>query len=978
MVGRDQELARLHASIQRARQGETVTVLVLGEAGVGKTRLVAEVVRGLRSAGDLVLTGHGVKMATGEMPYAVASEILRDLARQQQRNPEALPPVDLTAFAPLLPDLVQQAGAPGALDRVAVLGSFASLLQHLAETRLVCCVVEDLQWTDGPSRDLVTYVSRVAGESRIVLVCTARVPDADPVETSEPLSELIRSPATEVIQLDRLNRKDTADLVRHISPELPNDALEPIIRLSDGIPFYVEQCVASYSESKRTVPATVQRLVLAETPALSQEARGVVEAAALAKVDLHDELLQAVTGLLPPQFDEAVSESVDRGILEVDEGHHCFRFRHALLREAVEDGLLPGRRRYWHRRWAESLSAVSAVLPDSARTIAAAYHLLDSDDVQKAFPATIRAAESAGKVGVLAQEIELWDQALALWESVDRPEELAGMSRDSLLSKAWWAGYLAGDCEGALRRVEAELAESSPSNDWLRQLWLDTFRCWMRNELLWSDEDAVPADTLDDVLSRLDSCPPSTLVLDILAMLLWQFHDRRPDAVRPRVGALERMAEELGNLRVATMCMDMRARHAMETGDLEAMYRLKREAYDRVRPVDPAWARTFENGIVGSLSLLGRHREALAFGLAAMHRYPDPTMPWLEEWRTQGTGWSYLAYEVAGTMFALGQWRDAQRLLDAARKLVREGDLIVSLSAQAAILAARQGSFEEAAALTAEASEHRRRANMPSAGTAGQLRELLTADTAAVRGDVIAMRRAASHIWEDPRIEEGSAGFWEILLNAVRAEVAALGDPYLEDVDREPAIAHLAILRRVAGRLHRSGDVDNASWREVQSLFARVEGRDTVDTWRNAVESWAAIGQVYDEAICRTRYAESLLTAGDRDGCRSQLLTAMQTAERLGAQPLIADIRRVAGRAHLEIAPHQRSPETEAAHHLTVRELEVLELIAFGRTNEQIAHQLYMSPKTASVHVSRILTKLGATNRTEAARIARDEALLQR
>jgi DNA-binding CsgD family transcriptional regulator len=438
------------------------------------------------------------------------------------------------------------------------------------------------------------------------------------------------------------------------------------------------------------------------------------------------------------------------------------------------------------------------------------------------------------------------------------------------------------------------------------------------------------------------------------------------------------MADELGNLRIATQCMDMRARHAMETGDLEAAYRLKREAYDRVRPVDPAWARTFENGIVGSLSLLGRHREALAFGLAAMHRYPDPSMPWLEEWRTQGTGWSYLALEVAGALFALGQWQDAQRLLDAARKLVREGDLVVSLSAQAAILAARRGSFEEAAALTAEASEHRRRANMPSAGTAELLRDWLTADAAAVRGDVIAMRRAASRIWEDPRIEEGSAGFWDILLNAVRAEVAALGDPYLEDVDRDAATAHLAILRRVAGRLHRSGDVDNASWKEVQSLFARAEAGDTIDTWHNAVEDWARIGQVYDEAICRTRYAESLLVAGDRIGGRTQLLAAMQTAERLGAQPLMADVRRVAGRAHLEIQPHPRSPESDAAHSLTAREREVLELIAFGRTNEQIAHQLYISPKTASVHVSRILTKLGATNRTEAARIARDEALLER
>jgi DNA-binding NarL/FixJ family response regulator len=167
---------------------------------------------------------------------------------------------------------------------------------------------------------------------------------------------------------------------------------------------------------------------------------------------------------------------------------------------------------------------------------------------------------------------------------------------------------------------------------------------------------------------------------------------------------------------------------------------------------------------------------------------------------------------------------------------------------------------------------------------------------------------------------------------------------------------------------------------ELASIAAergRIDGADTVGLWRAAVEAWRCIGEPYPEARARTRFAEALLAAeAPRADIDEQLRAAAALADALRATPLRDHIARVARWARVDLRAVGKEPDTpvvDAAPSpfaLTRREREVLALVADGRTNGQIAEALFISTKTASVHVSNILAKLGVTNRAEAAAVA--------
>jgi predicted ATPase len=149
--GRDDELRQLLALADKARSGESISILVHGEAGVGKTRLVSDLGAGLREQGDLVFAGHGVHLAGGEVPFGVLTESLRDLVRALGVDlVRGALGADAEHLAPLVPAL--RSGSRRETDRARVISATADLLEALAAERLVCWVVEDLQWTDTATR----------------------------------------------------------------------------------------------------------------------------------------------------------------------------------------------------------------------------------------------------------------------------------------------------------------------------------------------------------------------------------------------------------------------------------------------------------------------------------------------------------------------------------------------------------------------------------------------------------------------------------------------------------------------------------------------------------------------------------------------------------------------------------------------------------------------------------------------------------
>ena len=187
LVGRDTELAVLGDAVTRARGGTTACVIVEGEAGIGKSRLVSEALEAYRSPKDLVAIGHGVELAGGELPYGTVSDALRSLARDAGdsvvRDAAGRYSADLASLCPsLLPPSTETGSVAPSRERL--LPAFVSTLEVLAEQRLLWLVVEDLHWVDASSRDLLSYLARVVGPCQLLVLVTTRIHDPAPTRRS--------------------------------------------------------------------------------------------------------------------------------------------------------------------------------------------------------------------------------------------------------------------------------------------------------------------------------------------------------------------------------------------------------------------------------------------------------------------------------------------------------------------------------------------------------------------------------------------------------------------------------------------------------------------------------------------------------------------------------------------------------------------------------------------------------------------------
>ena len=251
LVSRGPELAALRSALERARAGRASVVLVAGDAGVGKSRLVAEVAAEARADGVLVLIGHCVELGEGELPYAPVAGAVRALAAQ-------LAPGELDAvlgpargeLARLAPDLGEGDAAPVGAGRFATARLFELLLGVLGRAGAsapVMLVFEDLHWADGSTRDLLRFLVRAAGEERLAVVATYRTDSLDRAHPLRPyVAELARDPRVERITMRPFSRAEFADHVRAIRGDLPSaTVLDRLFERSEGNPFFTEELLAA-------------------------------------------------------------------------------------------------------------------------------------------------------------------------------------------------------------------------------------------------------------------------------------------------------------------------------------------------------------------------------------------------------------------------------------------------------------------------------------------------------------------------------------------------------------------------------------------------------------------------------------------------------------------------------------------------------------------------------------------------------------
>ncbi|MBN0046150.1 AAA family ATPase [Streptomyces actuosus] len=995
-VGRASELAALDEALSRAAgegassasrtRGEPQALLIGGEAGVGKTRLVEEFAAAARRKGAVVALGGCVEIGADGLPFAPFSTALRTLHRELPAELAAAAAGQEGELARLLPEWGET--GPGGHDEEGTARLFeltARLLERIAAERTVVLVLEDLHWADASTRHLLSYLFRTLRAGRLVVLATYRSDDIHRRHPLRPLlAELDRLRTVRRLELARFSRDEVGRQIAGILAAEPDPAhVDEIFQRSDGNAFFVEElavataegCCPGLSESLRDV-------LLVRVEALPETAQNVARIVAEGGSTVEYRLLAAVARLAEDDLIEALRAAVNAHLLTAAATGDGYRFRHSLVREAVGDDLLPGERSRLNRRYAEALEADPTLVPADQRATRLATYWYQAHDPAKALPAVLDASVEARARHAYSEQLRLLERAMELWDAA--PQEVRAALRPfdyaeaypacgcdpattplryvDLMAEAVFAGRYSGDREGALKITRRALRLLEEENDPLRAAWF-----WVQRARLvqaMARGDGWPELASAQELVR--GLPPSEVHADVLASVAaWSMlHQPGPEALAAAEQAV-RYAAMVGAREVELNARVTAGGLMTAAGDVEAGIAEMTEAKDRAlaEGVHRVAGRAYIN-LPSALEGAGRSREALellAEGTGHTHRFG----------LLDAESWVWANY--SDSLFSLGRWDEAAdagaKALQRAQSAKPRGTAALCL----AQLACARGDVEEAVRQLAAARQHFGAHDlMPQQWL--PLAHLAVATAAAQ--DRLPDVRAEVAAALDAGVLPGTHRYgWPMLLAAARAEADARVLPAARP-GREQALARIA---DAAGRLTLDAPLWHAHEAWIRAELLRAEGRDTVAAWSDVVTAFEPLERPYPLARVRHRLAEALLAhGGDDERARATdlLRLAHTVAEHLGARPLAGAAGALAQRARLPLAPAPARPaDPVESLGLTSREHDVLRLVAVGRTNRQIAEELFISPKTASVHVSNILAKLGVAGRGEAAAVARRHGL---
>jgi DNA-binding CsgD family transcriptional regulator len=954
-------------------------VLLGGEAGVGKTRLVEQFAAAAQEQGARVLGGGCVPLGEEGLPFAPVIEALRGLADQlDPAELEAVAGPARAELARLLPDL---AWGREAIVGPAVAGAgqgqlfelLFGVVQRLAATAPLLWVLEDLHWADRSTRDLLAYLATYLRAQPVLLVLTFR---SDELDRRHPLrrllAELGRNRRVVRLELPRFSRAEVTQQVAGLLGADPSARLvDDLYARSEGNPFFAEELVLAGADPG-VLPPSLQEVLLARVVRLGDRTQQLLRVAAAAGPGVTQPLLAEVAGLDDQQLLEGLREAVDQQLLRPDPGGgDGYLFRHALLAEAVHSELLPGERVRLHTALASALEAgVEGGGPPASRAARLAYHWAAAGDQPRALSASIQAAEAAlGVYGFAEAQLQL-ERALALWDQVpDAEQRAAGMDRVGLLARCAEAAYGAGDPAWAAELVRQTLGRVDEAHQPRRAglLHEQLARCLRRL--------GDPA-ALGEQQAAVRLVPPGpsverARVLGSLALLL-VLVDRFAEVREPAEEAVA-IARQVG-----AVAEEANARIALGGGlvnlgdpdaglaELQAAVRLATQVGDVVLALRATVYHS--DGLLAA----GRLAEAATVSLDGIEEVRRLSL-------TRAFG-PLLACNATWALGALGRWDQAEQVSRQALELAPSDAAAASLPLARAALELGRGDLDAAQARL-QAVRRLLPAPIPQAQYARPLLGGL-AELALWRGDLGQARQlvaeavplvAANLRYAAPLYALG------LRVEADRAELARArraGQPLGDD---GTATTLLDRLDQAATSPAAAGLPDLAAW-QASALAERTrqQGRPDPAAWAAAAAAWERLGQPYHLAYAGYRHAEALLAAtGDRDTAHQVLSRAAAITGRLGARPLDSEIQALARRARLDLTPPAGAPATAAdvpgpaaQLGLTPREAEVLALVAVGRSNRQIAQALFISPKTVGVHVSNILAKLGVAGRVEAAAVA--------
>ncbi|WP_169792000.1 ATP-binding protein [Jiangella muralis] len=958
LVGRERQLADLREAYATACAGEPVTVLLGGEAGIGKTRLTEEFVAEVVAGGTRTVAGQSVPL-DGEGPaFAPLVGALRGLHAEfgAQRLLELAGPGG-DVLAGLVPE-VGVAPAEGPEGRGRLYEVVTSLFERVAAERPLVVVLEDLQWADSATRDLLRFLIRGVRDAQLLIVATYR---SDELHRGHPLrpllAELDRLRQVHRIELPRLDADEVVQQLRELLGRPPERShVDRIVRRSEGIPFFVEEL--AYADDCGDLPGSLRDLLLVRVEPLSEYTQRLLRLMSAAGNRVDHSVLEFVAGEESGPLETALREAVSAGVIVVDGDGYAFR--HALLREALHADMLPGEHARKHARYAQALEAHPELMPSTPTAAEIAHHWYSAHDVERAFAWSITAADELVRSYAHATAQQLLERALELWDQVAEPERVAGSDRLDLLIRAATEAYAAGETERTLSLVKEGLRLVDRSADPVRAGWLLAHLGSVKNRLgrpgaieaLMEARELIPAEPSVQRAEALDW-------LATMLMLDWRFAESLEVA-----DETERVATAIGLDRVVASAQITRGSAWMHLGDVE-------KALDELRRAGPTATagpdhlhRYFVN-LSDAYFLLGRYRDAV-----------DVATEGYEHARKRGrkrTSGVVLAGNAAEPMMALGDWERAERMIERGLELVpppnHERHMI---GLQAWLLLWRGDVTAAAAAADRLRAGMTRRVVLPQDS---RLVARLEADVALAQGD--AERAWSAVATEVGRSAEVAVPGYDLPLafagaQALGARVRAAGEAAAGGA-ADGFAADAAWLRALVAQASRGWPV--VLWTVLVDAELAGAGGTDVLAWERALTALrAAEGPVHLVVYAGFRLGQALVGAGRRDDALDALRQAAAEADSVGAGLYRGWIDAFSRRAQLPLVSGVPAPAAPSG--LTVREHEVLRLVAAGRSNREIGEELFISAKTASVHVSNILAKLGASGRGEAAAIAHRDGLL--
>jgi DNA-binding CsgD family transcriptional regulator len=842
-------------------------------------------------------------------------------------------------------------------------------------------LVEDLHWADQSTRDLTTFLMARIRAEHLVLVASYRSDDLHRRHPLRPvLSELSRLASVERIDLPPFDR---AELVAHLGALLghpaPDAMVDDVLARSEGNAYFAEELAARAAHDDG-LPAGLTDVLLLRLESLAPAAQRLARVASVAGDKITDAMLLAVSGLAPDELDAALRDAVAHLVLVPDTesaGTPAYRFRHALLREAVYADLLPGERVRLHAAYVTYLGTDGSALTGSASTVA--HHAMAAHDLPVALAASVRAAREATKLQAPAEALVHLERALTLWSAVPDAAALTGTELVSLELDAAAAATDGGEpgravalARGARDRVQRD--GGGPDLLALCELRL-------AQHLNDADRDDESVEAARRAMDLLADQPRSETAVRAAAAYARASagiaHDTGETAdigrAREIAARAEEAARELGLTDVETDVLITESILDLRTGGSESKLVRARDlaaagghADEQLQAAYYLSSGAFYDGDVAEALV----RLPAAIAIADTH----------------GLTWSSYALEARVLQviaeYIVGDWAGSLNAAQLAGS--RPPDVAAARLATAALYVLVARGDEMAGYRIAEL-----RAAWHQDGQIALIAGGLSADHLSWLGRYREAIEAAqqvipvlSEVWGEWYLGGIWLGALSLSAHADLAEEAALHGRRNEiEAARR---AGRQVIEEIRGRaehgMPRGGTLgpEGRAWlARAEAEYARLEGRPDVELWRAALAAFD-YGYVYETARGQWRLAQALVRADQPEDAAEHALAAYSAARALGAEPLANAVSALVRRARLKVSLAPGAGVRAAvADLLTPREHDVLTLLAQGMTNGQVGRSLHISPKTASVHVSNLMAKLGASGRTEVVALAYERGLLE-